>query len=280
MHEPYFSLLRKNTYRAKTFHNNEDHRFMKLHCQILGKGRPLVILHGLFGSLDNWRSIAKELSKTAQVITVDLRNHGLSPHSSEQTYPSMAADLAELCDDLSLNNIDLIGHSVGGKVAMAFSHYYPNRINKLIVLDIAPKQYQAEHHAIFDGLLAIDLEQYKKRSDVDTVLAKSLPDKAVRQFLLMNLVLNNSRLEWRVNLQALADNYPQLLTAVCLDRKLSLPTLFICGAKSNYILASDTSLIHHHFLNAEIVTMNTGHWVHAESPVVFMTKVREFLGDD
>jgi len=160
---------------------------MKLHYQITGAGQPVVILHGLFGSLDNWRSIAKQLSRYAQVITVDLRNHGRSPHSSQQNYALMVDDLLELLDDLELDQADLIGHSIGGKVAMAFAKAHPTRLNRLVVIDISPRQYaeDSSHIAIFKALLALDLTLYSTRSEVDEVISSILPDKAVRQFLLI-----------------------------------------------------------------------------------------------
>ena len=253
---------------------------MKLHYQSTGIGRPLVILHGLFGSSDNWRSIVKVLVNTRQVITVDLRNHGQSPHSTEQSYPLMVEDLFELLDDLDLDKVDLIGHSVGGKVAMAFSQTYPDRINKLIVVDIAPRQYQPEHTAIFKALLALDLSLYTQRSDLDQALALSLPDKAVRQFLLMNLNNQNQQLHWQINLPALFDNYQALLAAVCEQGKVYSTSLFIRGGRSNYINVDDETLIKKTFSNSSLVTIEqAGHWVHAEAPQAFITTVSEFLDD-
>jgi len=251
---------------------------MKLHYQSTGIGKPLVILHGLFGSSDNWRSIVKVLVNTRQVITVDLRNHGQSPHSTEQSYPLMVEDLFELLDDLDLDKVDLIGHSVGGKVAMAFSQTYPDRINKLIVVDIAPRQYQPEHTAIFKALLALDLSLYTQRSDLDQALALSLPDKAVRQFLLMNLNNQNQQLHWQINLPTLFDNYQALLAAVCQTGRVEVSTCFVRGGRSHYINADDEDLIKRVFPNSSIVTIEqAGHWVHAETPQAFLTITSEFL---
>lgn len=254
---------------------------MKLHHQIVGTGQPLVILHGLFGSSDNWRSLAKQLAKQAQVITVDLRNHGYSPHSFEQNYQLMADDIVELCDLLGLEKVDIIGHSVGGKVAMAFAQRYQSRVNKLMIVDIAPRQYESEHNKIFEALLAIDLSQYSKRSDVDKALSQELPDKAVRQFLLMSLEPTSEDLIWKTNLPALFENYPQFLEPVCFDDEITVSSCFIRGGRSFYVQEADKVLIETTFPNSEIYTIEqAGHWVHAEAPREFLTKVTEFFNYD
>ncbi|HDY84799.1 hypothetical protein LCGC14_0809350 [marine sediment metagenome] len=254
---------------------------MKLYYQTIGEGRPLVILHGLFGSSDNWRGIAKTLSDYAQVISVDLRNHGQSPHSVKQTYALMAEDLAELCDRLKLDKVNIIGHSMGGKVAMAFSQRYPQYIDKLVVVDIAPKQYHDAHSHIFKALLALDLSLYTNRSDVDNALKMTLPNKAVRQFLLMNLELSGEALSWRLNLQALYDNYSELLDAVCEDETVMIPSSFIRGGQSDYILEDDEDLIRTRFPYSELVTIEqAGHWLHADAPQQFLSKITEFFDYD
>ena len=254
---------------------------MKLSYQTSGSGQPLVILHGLFGSSDNWRGLAKELATKCQVISVDLRNHGRSPHSSEQTYALMVEDLAELFERLKLEKVDIIGHSMGGKVAMAFSQRYPQWLRRLVVVDIAPRQYHDEHSAIFRVLLALDLSLFTSRNEVDDALKIALPDKAVRQFLLMNLAINGEQLSWRINLQALYDNYSQLLAAVCEDETIMIPSCFIRGGLSAYIGDEDEDLIRSYFPYAELATIEqAGHWVHAEAPQQFLSKITEFLDYD
>lgn len=254
---------------------------MKLYYQIVGTGQPLVILHGLFGSSDNWRAIAKELATQAQVITVDLRNHGRSPHSSQQTYALMVEDLVELFDRLKLDKVDIIGHSMGGKVAMAFSERYPQWLRRLVVVDIAPREYHDEHSAIFRVLLALDLSLYTSRNEVDDALKIALPNKTVRQFLLMNLAINGEQLSWRINLQALYENYSQLLVAVCEDETIMIPSCFIRGGQSDYIRDEDEDLIRTCFPYAELATIEqAGHWVHAAAPQQFLTKITEFLDYD
>ncbi len=254
---------------------------MKLHYQLLGSGYPIVILHGLFGSSDNWRAVAKQLAGHAQVISVDLRNHGSSPHSPEQTYKLMAGDLAELVKELGFECVDIIGHSVGGKVAMAFSQYYAQYCRKLVVVDIAPKQYQQEHNAIFEALLALDLAQYSRRSEVDLELAKRLPNKAIRQFLLMNLDVSTPILSWKINLAALYHNYQHLLEPVCENFVSHTPCCIIRGSRSNYVTDQDEGLIRTIYPNLEFCTIEqAGHWVHADAPETFLTKVSEFLSYD
>ena len=251
---------------------------MKLNYQTFGTGRPLIILHGLFGSSDNWRNIAKQMAEKALIIAVDLRNHGRSPHSVEQTYALMADDLFELLNDLNLDKVDMIGHSMGGKVAMAFSQYYPQRLNKLVVVDIAPRAYMDGHSEIFRSLLAIDLSLYATRNEVDDVLKKTLTDKAVRLFLLMNLELRNGQLCWRINLQGLNDTYPHMLKAVCEDEMIMLPICFIRGELSTYIIDEDEDLIRAIYPYSEIYTIEqAGHWLHADKPQQFLTKISEFF---
>jgi len=254
---------------------------MKLHHQTSGSGPALVIVHGLFGSADNWRGLAKQLVTKAQVITVDLRNHGRSPHSSEQTYELMADDLAELVEELNLSSIDLIGHSVGGKVAMVFSQRYPKLLRKLVVVDIAPRTYSDEHSSIFKALLDLDLSHYSTRNELDKALSISLPNKAVRQFLLMNLATDNELLSWRINLPALYDVYPQLLSAVCDGKRMNVSSCFIRGGRSDYVQDQDIAAIQTSFPNSEIVTIEqAGHWVHAEAPQLFLNKISEFFDYD
>jgi len=254
---------------------------MKLSHHSQGTGQALIILHGLFGSSDNWRSIAKQLAGSAQVITVDLRNHGQSPHSEDMHYDVMADDVAELIADLALGQVDVIGHSIGGKVAMALTARHPEKVHRLLVVDMAPKQYQDKHSEIFEALLQLDLSKFTKRSDVDAELAKTMADKAIRQFLLMNLVMQNASLYWRLNLPAIADNYSNLLDAVCEGKQITQTTLFLRGGRSDYIEERDSILIKAIFQNANIITFKqAGHWIHAEMPQQFIKQVMQFFDYD
>ena len=253
---------------------------MQLHYQILGQGQPLILLHGLFGSGDNWGTVAKHFSQHYQVICVDLRNHGRSAHSASQSYANMADDLLELCDALSLERIHLLGHSLGGKVAMQFATHHPHRVEKLIVVDMAMRAYADAHTHLINAMLAIDLSTLQSRQEVDKILSNSIPQAMVRQFLLMNLMKSDSSLAWRINLAALKTNYPNLQQAVCENAHYEKPCLFIRGEHSDYVQDADTEQIKTNFINAQFSSLPTGHWVHAEQPQAFIEVVGDFLVTD
>lgn len=250
---------------------------MQLHHQSLGQGQPLVLLHGLFGSADNWGSVAKHFSPYYQVVSVDLRNHGRSPHSDSQTYAEMADDLLELCDTLGLAQIHLLGHSLGGKVAMQFATQYPARVNKLIVVDMAPRAYEDEHTSLIDAMLALDTNQVSSRSEADKALSASIPNLMVRQFLLTNLVKVDHQLQWRINLPALKANYTHFRAAIAAH--FDQPSLFIHGERSDYVQDSDVADIRQSFPKAQFISLPTGHWVHAEQPQLFVEAVEGFLAE-
>lgn len=250
---------------------------MKLHYQTLGQGQPLILLHGLFGSADNWGIVAKHFSQTYQVISVDLRNHGRSPHDDSQTYAEMADDLINLCDTLNLNHIYLLGHSLGGKVAMQFATQYPERMNKLIVVDMAIRSYDDVQTHLIDAMLAVDLASAKTRSEVDQILSHKIDNVKVRQFLLMNLVRGAAHLQWRINLPALKANYPLIRQAVCQLAHYEKPCLFIRGDRSDYVQDEDVKQIKARFTNAQFASLPTGHWVHAEQPHAFIEVLARFL---
>ena len=250
---------------------------MQLHYQTQGQGQPLILLHGLFGSSDNWGRVAKHFSQHYQVIGVDLRNHGKSPHSASQSYANMADDLLELCDALSLERIHLLGHSLGGKVAMQFAAHHPDRVEKLIVVDMAMRAYADAHTHLIDAMMDIDLTTLQSRHEVDKILSNSIPQAMVRQFLLMNLIKSDSSLAWRINLAALRTNYPGLQQAVCENAHYEKPCLFIHGEHSDYVQDADIEHIITNFINAQFASLPTGHWVHAELPQAFIEVVANFL---
>lgn len=253
---------------------------MKLHYQQLGEGEPLLIIHGLFGSSDNWRSMARYFSKFFQVISLDLRNHGQSPHSEQQDFSLMAEDVKAVCDSLGISKAHILGHSLGGKVAMQFAAYYPQSVNKLVVVDISPRQYFSQHTPMMDLMMALDMSQYSTRSEIDQALSVSISDKTVRQFLLMNLRSDDSGFIWRINLPALKNNYQKLMAPVCEATVLVMPSLFVYGALSDYVSTEDRALIQQHFTQATFVAIEkAGHWVHAEKPQQFKQVVEEFLRD-
>jgi pimeloyl-ACP methyl ester carboxylesterase len=252
---------------------------MHLYYQSQGQGQPLIIIHGLFGSSDNWRSMAKFFSKWFTVINVDLRNHGRSFHVDSQRFDDMANDIYQLCQQLGLSKVHLLGHSLGGKTAMKFTELYPDLVDKLIVVDVAPRQYQGEHTPMMDAMLALDFSNLSSRSDVDKALAEKIPDKAVRQFLMMNLMSENETFKWRINLPALKANYIQYMKPVCEEVTLEHHSLFIYGEQSDYVSALDRQDIETRFPNSRFQALPTGHWVHAERPQQFKRCVEAFLND-
>jgi esterase len=253
---------------------------MKLHHRISGKGEPLMILHGLFGHSDNWQSIAKQLSEEYTIILVDLRNHGQSPHSDDWNYQLMAEDVKELADDLGFDKFYLAGHSMGGKVAMMFAQFYPERLHKLIVIDISPRYYPVHHHEIIDALLMVKPEGRSNRKEAENLLENSISDFATRQFLLKNLYWNEEqKLNWRFNLNVISENIEEVGKAVPdNDAIIDIPSLFIKGSKSGYVKTQDEELIHQQFSHAEIVSIeDAGHWVHAEKPQELIATLKLFL---
>ncbi len=252
---------------------------MNLYYQSQGEGQPLIIIHGLFGSADNWRSMAKYFAKWYQVISVDLRNHGRSPHSNEQSFEAMANDVYQLCQQQDWQNVHMLGHSLGGKTAMKFAELYPDYLDKLIVVDVAPREYQGEHTPMMDAMMALDFSKFPSRSDVDVALSEKIADKAVRQFLLMNLVTDNDRLKWRINLPSLKANYREYMKPVCEQMAYHKPVLFIYGEMSDYVTVDDRQHISTIFTKALFEAMPAGHWVHAERPQQFKNSVVTFLNE-
>jgi len=251
---------------------------MKLHYRKSGAGRPLIILHGLLGSSDNWFSLAKVFAESFEVYLVDQRNHGQSPHSEDFNYPLMVADLYEFIQAHNLQQPIIIGHSMGGKTAMNFAVKYPDLLSQLIVVDIVPKAYPVHHDHILDGLHAIDITTLTSRTEADTQLSNHVTEPDVRQFLLKNLYrTSDSKFAWRVNLTALDAHIEEIGAGMQYEGTYTGPTLFIKGARSNYYADGDEQTIKAIFPNAEIVTLNTGHWVQAEKPVEFSAAVLEFL---
>jgi esterase len=250
-----------------------------LFSKIEGSGQPLLILHGFLGMSDNWKSLATQFAAHFQVHTLDLRNHGRSLHSSEFSYAIMAQDVFEYCQTHELSSIYIIGHSMGGKVAMTLATTHPELISKLIVADIGPKFYPQHHQLILAGLNAVDFSKKPTRSDAETILEKFIPDFGTRQFLLKNLYWKEpGQLAFRFNLAAFNENLDQIGQALPEHAQFSKPTLFIRGGNSNYILDSDFNDIKKHFPLATIQTIvETGHWLHAENPTVFYNVVVSFL---
>lgn len=252
---------------------------MKLNYKVLGEGRPVIILHGLFGTLDNWFTHAKDLSSDYQVYLVDQRNHGLSPHADEWTYEAMAADLKEFIEDHHIEDPILLGHSMGGKTVMRFASEYPEVLAALIVVDIAPKYYPPHHGDILKGLNAVDLPAIKTRSQAEAMLVPFISEFGVRQFLLKNLKRKEEGgYSWKMNLSVIEAQIENVGEALATDQGYDGTTVFIRGAKSNYILDDDFVAIQDQFPLAELITIHdAGHWVHAEQPAEFISNIKAFL---
>lgn len=251
---------------------------MLLHHRTQGNGPSLIILHGLFGSMDNWRSLAPKFARQFQVITVDLPNHGRSPHKKTFNYPSLARDLAGFVKQHGIGSAALLGHSMGGKVAMQYALDFSEQVAALVVVDIAPRAYPPEHLFIFEALNGLNLSAYGSRKEIDKALSHALPDPRVRQFLLMNLDKGKNGYRWRINLPDLQRNYRFIGGAIEGERPYLGPSLFIKGGGSNYIGKGDEIEIRKQFPEAKIISIpNAGHWVHADAPEVFTSTVLKFL---
>lgn len=250
-----------------------------LNHKIIGTGQPLIILHGLFGSLDNWVSLGKRFGEQFQVVLVDQRNHGKSFHDSRFSYDTMANDLDELIEHLKLENPILLGHSMGGKTVMQYCAFNPEKVEKLIVADIGPKQYPVHHDQIIKGLKKVPLSQVEKREAADGFLSDYIPEIGIRSFLLKNLKRgSNGGFEWKMNLNVIAANIEEVGVALDYYLPIEMPTLFLRGGNSNYILDSDIEDIEDIFPNSEVQTVdNAGHWLHAEQPDGFYEKVIRFI---
>ncbi|MEY2739226.1 MAG: hypothetical protein RL259_1135 [Bacteroidota bacterium] len=251
-----------------------------LHSRIEGEGSPLLIIHGFLGMSDNWKSIATQFAKDGfQVHSLDLRNHGKSFHSEVFNYDVMVEDVKKYIDFHQLSDCILLGHSMGGKVAMLFATTYPNIVSKLIVADIGPKYYAPHHQSILAGLNAVDFELQKSRGEVEEILAHYIPDFGTRQFLMKNVYWQTpDQLNFRFNLPVLTTTIEVIGTALPFDKTFQKPTLFLRGEKSDYILDRDSEIILHHFPAATLITIdNAGHWLHAENPKDFYFNALQFL---
>lgn len=250
-----------------------------LHHKEFGAGDPVIILHGLFGFSDNWQTIAKSLAQHYLVVTPDLRNHGRSPHLPTHTYPEMAEDIKAFMEEKWMFHAILVGHSMGGKVAMQLALTYPDMVEKLIVVDMEPGPADDNHSYIFKALIELDLEAMKERSEIDAYLQQHGIDPGTRQFLLKNVTReDDGTFTWKMNLPVLWEHFDDILAPVTGDQPFEKPTLFIRGSRSNYIKDEDWNGVLKLFPNAELVTIEgAGHWVHADKPAELLEAITNFL---
>lgn len=251
-----------------------------LYSRIEGEGQPLLIIHGFLGMSDNWKSLGTQYANEGfQVHMLDLRNHGRSFHSNDFSYELMVADVLEYCNHHNLSNISIIGHSMGGKVAMLLATTYSDLIKKLIVADIGPKYYAPHHQDILAGLNAVDFSTKPDRTQVEEMLYPYIPDFGTRQFLMKSLYWKEpGQLDFRFNLKVFNEKIEEIGKSLPDDKIFERPTLFIRGGNSRYILDKDMPEIQKHFPIFELVTIpNVGHWLHAENPKMFFEETIKFL---
>jgi len=252
---------------------------MKLNFKQYGQGEPIIILHGLLGSLDNWQTLARKFAKTHTVFTIDQRNHGRSTHDSKMNYSILANDVAEFMNEQWIYDANIIGHSMGGKTAMQLALDFPELVNKLIVVDIAPKKYVGNHLPLFDAMLSLELKSLKNREEANLILKSKIPNDNIRLFLLKNLSRKKEGgYRWKPNLNAIVENYQEILENIKGDIPSDIPSLFIKGGNSDYIQKDDLETIRSFFSESKIETIEgTGHWVHAEKPQELSKLILDFL---
>lgn len=267
---------------------------MNLFFRKFGKGPPLIILHGLYGSSDNWVSVGRKLSSNYEVYIIDQRNHGKSPHSTQHNYQLLKEDLLEFMDKQSIEKAIILGHSMGGKTAMFFAVDYLEKVSSLIIVDISPKSYKdtkstqlLSHSNIINSMYKVDFSKVKNREDIDKILSQSIPPKRVRQFLLKNVSrTKDNKFAWSINLESISNELENIMDGLNIESFkdgngiTGFPVLFIKGEQSDYIESSDKTDIETIFPFAEIDTIpNAGHWLHAEQPDIFIKTIQNFLAD-
>ena len=250
-----------------------------LHYERQGEGPALFIIHGLFGSARNWRSLARRYARHFDVIVVDLRNHGQSFDDPRMDYPSMARDLLRLMDALNLSQAHLLGHSMGGKAAMWFAHQWPQRLDRLVVADIAPVAYDHRYTGLIEPVMKLDLSSIRSRRDADEQLKAEIPDDALRLFLLQSLEHDETGWRWQINWSAIREHGDEIAGFPPIDDwRIDRPSLFVRGGFSDYLRDEYWPLIEQHFPRARLETIvRAGHWLHAEQPDAFFDITCRFL---
>jgi len=261
---------------------------MDLFFRKYGQGPPLIIIHGLYGSSDNWVSIGRQLAENFEVFLIDQRNHGRSPHSDDHNYHLLKEDLKHFMDQQSIEKAIILGHSMGGKTAMFFAVEFPERVSHLIVADISPRSYQEAsseqmhiHSTIIRAMFNLDFYGIENREEIDEILAKDITDSRVRQFLLKNVKRSKeNEYSWSINIRTIRNELSNILDGLDENQKeiTGFPVLFLKGADSDYISENDIKFIHKIFPFADIETIpNSGHWLHAEQPEIFLKTIKEFI---
>jgi len=254
---------------------------MKLFFRRMGQGNPVVILHGLLGLSDNWVTFGRQLSMDFEVFIPDLRNHGQSPHDDVFNFTVLVEDLHELIGDLMLKKVNLVGHSLGGKIAMLFALEYPDLLDKLVIVDMALRKYppNMEHKMLIDAMTEVDFSRARSRSDVDKQLEQKVHSLKLRQFLLKNIFWKDKQtLGWRLNLPVLKESLPLVLEGIAPGKEFPKPVLLVRGGLSGYVTDSDLPEIINQFPLTSVKTLsNASHWVHADMPGEFYSIVHEFL---
>ncbi|HLE31129.1 MAG TPA: alpha/beta fold hydrolase [Bacteroidota bacterium] len=249
---------------------------MRLFFTRQGEGIPLIVLHGLFGSSDNWQTLGKRFAQHFLVYAIDQRNHGRSLHSDTHSYESMSGDLLEFFRDHNLAEAFIVGHSMGGKTAMRFALDHPAMVKKLVVVDIAPKAYPSQHDSILEALVGLDLTKYQSRNEIEQALAPKIPSTTTRQFLMKSLQRGDQGFSWRINLESINRSYDEMNREIS-GLSFPRPTLFLHSLSSGYVAQDDQPVIRSLFPAARFTGMNTGHWIHAEAPDEFFRTVLDFL---
>ncbi len=266
---------------------------LDLHFKEFGdkNSTPLLILHGLYGCSDNWVSIAKILAEKYYIIAPDLRNHGQSPHSNVHDFQSMTEDIEALLEKLNITKLNIVGHSMGGKLAMAFTAKHQAMVNKLIVLDISPKPIGETkeipnnvlfHQKMLHNLISLNIKDINTHAEADTKLKETIQEDRLRAFILKNIKKTNRGLEWKINLNVLENNLPKITGAIFTDdlqqEKILVPSLFLRGELSDYIPIEDFNFIHTIFSNSEIISIpQAGHWLHSEQKQMVLNNILYFL---
>jgi len=250
-----------------------------LNFKEFGEGEPVIILHGLFGMLDNWQSFAKKLAQDYRVILVDQRDHGKSEHTEAFNYKLLAQDLHDFCDENGIYGCSVIGHSMGGKTAMQFAVDFPDFVQRMVVVDIGPDSYPPGHELVFQALHAVEINKVESRKEVEKTMGKFIEDTGVRLFLMKNLRRKKEGgYAWKMNLPLLTKEYQNILSGIQVLDLIETPTLFVGGAKSVYLSDRQLETIANNFMSYHVEFIDgAGHWVHAEKPNELLELIREFL---